>query len=107
MIAKQYESIIDLTRIKNDGGGLQYTHLEAIDSGCALILHKDWITPKGSLFKHGFNCFAVADEKELIELLSTERDFKTIHKNSLKLMELHNISKCGLQFKEIITNKEL
>ena len=35
--------VIDLSVIKGDGGGTQYTFLEAIYQDCVLILHKDWV----------------------------------------------------------------
>ena len=40
--------VIDLSLIKNDGGGTQYTFLEAIYNDCVLVLHNDWIN-KGLL----------------------------------------------------------
>jgi hypothetical protein len=32
--------VVDLSLVKNDGGGTQYTYLEAIHNDCALILHR-------------------------------------------------------------------
>ena len=50
--------VIDMSIIVGDGGGTQYTFLEAIYHNCALILHKDWVE-KGNIFKNGYNCFVV------------------------------------------------
>ena len=36
--------VVDMSIIKDDGGGTQYTFLEAIYNDCILILHNDWIT---------------------------------------------------------------
>lgn len=33
---------IDLTRFPNDGGGTQYTFLEAMDAGAVPVIHEDW-----------------------------------------------------------------
>ena len=44
--------------IKGDGGGTQYTFLEAIYNDCILILHKEWVEA-GDLFKDKHNCYVV------------------------------------------------
>ena len=46
--------MIDMSIIKGDGGGTQYTFLEAIYHDCILVLHLDWIN-KGELFISGVN----------------------------------------------------
>ena len=35
--------VVDLSILRHDGGGTQYTFLEAIHNNCALILHRKWI----------------------------------------------------------------
>ena len=35
--------VVDLSLVRHDGGGTQYTFLEAIHNNCALILHRRWI----------------------------------------------------------------
>ena len=42
--------------IKGDGGGTQYTFLEAIYHKCALILHHEWVS-KGNTFIKDKNCY--------------------------------------------------
>jgi hypothetical protein len=100
-IASNYSSIVDLTRIKEDGGGLQYTHLEAIDAGCCLILHRDWLT-KDSSFVHGYNCLAVANEFELSSIVDSNVNFHEIARQSKELMNLHNFSEIGKKFISLI-----
>jgi glycosyltransferase involved in cell wall biosynthesis len=41
--------VVDMSLIKNDGGGSQYTFLEAIAAGCVLVLHRLWLQPVASL----------------------------------------------------------
>lgn len=36
--------VVDMSTIKGDGGGTQYTHLEAFDAGATLILNAGWLT---------------------------------------------------------------
>ena len=42
-ILKDAKYMIDMSIIKGDGGGTQYTFLEAIHHNCILILHNEWI----------------------------------------------------------------
>ena len=77
-----------MSTIKNDGGGSQYTFLEAIYQGCVLILHKDWIN-QGSLFKEGVNCLGASTPEELAEHLQKDKDISSIIKESQKLLIPH------------------
>lgn len=62
--------LVDMSTIKNDGGGTQYTFLEAEYHNCSLILHKNWCDNKNSIFVNNINCYAVSDEHELKEALT-------------------------------------
>ena len=68
-ILKDVKFVIDMSSIKNDGGGTQYTFLEAIHHECVLILYSEWTNNLNTNFKHGYNCFIVSNEKELIEII--------------------------------------
>ena len=70
--------VIDLSVIKNDGGGSQYTFLEAIYQGCVLILNRKWLTAKDNIFKEGFNCLVVEDEHDIKRLLTQKHTNKTL-----------------------------
>ena len=87
-ILKDTQYVVDMSIIKNDGGGSQYTFLEAIYQGCVLILHREWIT-SCSLFKEGVNCLAVETPEELASILSETRDITKILKESRKLLKSH------------------
>ena len=82
--------MIDLSTIKDDGGGTQYTFLEAIYNDCILILNREWID-KGDLFVENENCLAVKDEYELRDILLGIREFdkKNIINNAKKILENH------------------
>jgi hypothetical protein len=43
-IASRYKWAVDMSTISGDGGGTQYTFLEAADAGTALLLNKGWLT---------------------------------------------------------------
>lgn len=84
--------LIDLSTIKNDGGGTQYTFLDGIYNNCVLILHEEW-TNKGDLFINNYNCLTVRNENDLFELLSNEisdSKFNQILNNSKKILEKIN-----------------
>lgn len=81
--------VVDMSRIKDDGGGSQYTFLEAIDFGCALILHTDWLKNNSTRFISGVNCFTVQNEDELVELLNSEPDTTQICQSAKLLLDEH------------------
>ena len=93
-ILSKSKFMVDLSQLPNDGGGTQYTFLEAIYNNSAIILNRKWIEnidKKYSDFKEGYNCYAVSNEQELIELLNNSNNIDTakINQNARKLMHRH------------------
>ena len=88
--------VVDLSVIKGDGGGTQYTFLEAIHQDCILILHKEWVE-KGNLFKDKYNCYVVGYtdciEQELADIINNENTHldKEILMNSKEIV-INNIN---------------
>ena len=86
--------IVDMSIIKGDGGGTQYTFLEAIYHDCVLILHKEWVD-NGDLFKKDYNCYVVGYSedigKEISDIINSPIDDKyyTILKNSKEILIKH------------------
>lgn len=80
--------MIDMSTIKNDGGGTQYTFLEAIYNDCILILHNEWID-KGILFTRGKNCLGCSDENDIALILKEDRDHSKLIKESKKILKKH------------------
>jgi len=87
-ILKDTHYVVDMSTIKNDGGGSQYTFLEAIYQGCVLVLHREWITSCSS-FKEGVNCLAAESPEELAKILSEPRDITNLINESRKLLQPH------------------
>lgn len=83
--------VVDLSVYKNDGGGMNYTLLEAIHNKCALILHRKWLEfePKYCDFKEGYNCYAVDSPKELAELITNNPETTKVVNNASKLLKRH------------------
>ena len=83
--------MIDMSVIKGDGGGTQYTFLEAIYHDTVLILHLDWID-KGTTFKSGINCIGVSTGEELAEFIEKglpKKEYEKILMNSKNILEKH------------------
>jgi hypothetical protein len=90
-ILKDAKYMIDMSIIKGDGGGTQYTFLEAIYHDCVLVLHNDWIN-KGELFTSGVNCIGVGTAEELAEFIKNDlpsSKYSEILMNSKKILENH------------------
>ena len=85
--------VIDMSIIKGDGGGTQYTFLEAIYHDCALILHEEWVN-QGTVFKDKFNCYVIKkgnEGKQIADIIQSPLDetHETIIKNSKELLNIH------------------
>lgn len=63
---------VDMSAIKQDGSGSQYTFLEAWDAGTQLILNRKWTQADQGEMKHGHNCIAVFDAFELANALKSD-----------------------------------
>ena len=93
-ILNKAKFMVDLSVIRHDGGGTQYTFLEAIHNNTALIMNRKWIEdvdPKYRDFKEGYNCYAVSNGQELAEIINNSNNIDTmkIVTNAKKLMDRH------------------
>lgn len=89
--------MVDLSFLPNDGGGTQYTFLDALYHNCAIILNRQWIENVDANyrdFKEGENCYAVSDAQELKELLDDAENIDTtkIVQNARKLLDRHIVN---------------
>ena len=82
--------MVDLSTIKNDGVGTQYTFLEAIYNDCILILNNEWIN-KDNLFINNYNCLGISNEDELYDILNEDVkiDKEKIIMNARKILNNH------------------
>lgn len=90
-ILKGADYMIDLSVIKKDGGGTQYSFLEAIYQDCVLVLHNEWINA-GDTFTSGVNCIGVSNEHELAQLITkgiSATKQKQIKLNAKKILQTH------------------
>ena len=91
-----YRYMVDMSVIKGDGGGTQYTFLEAIDAGCCVVINKEWVLPKG-VMQPGVNCLAVADAAELKKVLmkTPVKTASAIADRARALLKVHDYVKIG------------
>jgi glycosyltransferase involved in cell wall biosynthesis len=81
--------VVDMSSIYGDGGGTQYTFLEAIDAGCILILNHKWVdSQQNCIWKHAYNCLVVSNSDELSHIIMNpyQYDLKRIYENSRKIL---------------------
>lgn len=100
-VAVNANYLVDLTHIQGDGGGTQYTFLEAIDAGCALILNTEWTKVTGSIWKPGVNCIDVATADELSDFLGSRVARKMVTKlanEAYMLLSNHAPDKVGKRY---------
>jgi glycosyltransferase involved in cell wall biosynthesis len=81
--------VVDMSVIKNDGGGSQYTFLEAMYQGCALVINAKWIDNSKTEFSEGKNCFVVANEEELAALLNKDPNTARVVRGGKELLRPH------------------
>jgi glycosyltransferase involved in cell wall biosynthesis len=88
-ILSEAKYVVDMSVIKNDGGGSQYTFLEAMYQGCALIINAKWVEGSKTDFVDGKNCFVVAGEEELVALLNKNPSTTRVVRGEKELLRPH------------------
>ncbi len=76
-LCEQARFMVDLSVIAGDGGGSQYTFLEAWNAGCHLVVNRAWMRPDEELVE-GVNCTSVLDAAELSAQLTRGPDHKVM-----------------------------
>jgi hypothetical protein len=104
MVASQAKFVVDMSSIKNDGGGTQYTFLEAWNGGARLILNEDWLVEKPYYNAVEEAAAFVSGPEELAEELQKPNKGKTKEawvrrrKAALSLLMRHNAPNVALTF---------
>lgn len=88
-ILKDAKFVVDMSIIKHDGGGTQYTFLEAIYQDCCLVINEKWVEGFKTPFEDGKNCFVVKESDDLVKLLNSNPSVSTINKHAKNLLEPH------------------
>lgn len=94
---------VDLTKFPEDGGGTQYTQLEAMDAGCINVMHSDWFT-RGGEVKPNKHVIPVASPEELADVIREGVSDKHLEMRvqCAKLLERHDASKIAKEYKRVL-----
>lgn len=98
-LLKDKKFMVDMSVIKNDGGGTQYTFLEAIENGAVLVLNKGWFQNDAHTLIPGLNCLTASNGEELAEIIekTDEVSLGKIRDNAREILKMHKFT--GLPLK--------
>lgn len=103
-MARDHRYIVDMSAIKGDGGGTQYTFLEAWDGGSVLVLNKEWLTKRNNVIVPGENALIVESAEELASVIRIKnhpaRD--TIRRNGREILRDHAPARIVRAYKRIL-----
>lgn len=91
--------MVDMSLIKNDGGGTQYTTLEAWNMCAVPIIQRGWLQPGGEM-QHGVNCWAVEDAHQLAAVVQKTTPKPSLIKACQEQMWKHSWEKIVPKFIE-------
>ena len=96
--------MVDMSLIKGDGGGTQYTTLEAWDAGAVPIIHKGWLLDSDDMVSAS-NCLVVANAQELAGTLAASYDPVNLdyyRRKGKEQLLLHEPKLIGEQYKTFL-----
>lgn len=91
----RHNFLVDMSLIKGDGGGTQYTFLEAWDAGALPLIHSGWILPKDDMVP-GVNCVTAGTGAEIKKALKSCLDREPME----KALKRHSAKVVGPQIME-------
>lgn len=99
-ILTNYKFHVDMSEIKGDGGGTQYTFLESWDAGCVNIINSAWII-EGDDMVPGINCLSVSNSSELTKAIENTpiATLEKIVNNGYAQLSKHSYEAIGNKFK--------
>jgi len=95
-ILQDAELMVDMSIIKGDGGGTQYTTLEAWDAGAVPVIQQEWLRPDGVMVE-GFNCVAVDNAEGLAGVVTClpSETLERCRENALTILSFHHPKEVG------------
>lgn len=94
--------MIDMSAIKKDGGGSQYTFLEGWDAQCVIILNKKWDLGNNNIMKSNKNCIFVEDSNELKKILESKNNLDHLTEQGLENLKMFDGRKIAKDYLNII-----
>jgi hypothetical protein len=93
---------VDMSEIKGDGGGTQYTFLEAWDAGTVNVINKAWVREADDMVP-GANCLDARNAEELAAILAggtlTKDQLSDIRYRGYAQLALHHPGVVGAEYK--------
>ena len=102
-VARRYRAMVDMSVINGDGGGTQYTHLEAMDAGSDVILNTGWQV--GPTCEADQYASYARDPKELVALLLRDEDdelLALLRENYDRVLERHDAGKIAEAYVQLM-----
>jgi len=90
-VARRYRTMVDMSVIVGDGGGTQYTHLEAMDAGADVVLNAGWQV--GPACEADQYASYARDARELVALVQRDPDdemLSLLRSNYDRVLERHD-----------------
>jgi hypothetical protein len=103
-LLQQHTFAVDMSEIKGDGGGTQYSFLEAWDAGCINVINRKWLR-EGDDMQDTVNCLASLNSMHLAGILNMELhegDLSRLRNMGYAQLALHHPVKIGNEYKEFI-----
>ena len=94
--------MLDMSAIKRDGGGSQYTFLEGWDASCVLILNKKWDLGSASDMKGNVNCLYADNPKELCDILQSEYCYKDMIGKGLEDLKMYEGGEVAKEYMQVM-----
>ena len=94
--------MIDMSAIKKDGGGSQYTFLEGWDAQCIIILNKKWNLGASDIMQSNKNCVFVEDANDLKKILESNNNFENLIQSGLENLKMFDGKKLAKDYLDII-----
>ena len=93
--------VVDMSVIKGDGGGSQYTFLEAWDGESVLVVNRGWLSKREKTVEDGVTAIAVSTAEELADLMKSglsSAELKNIIGNTTDILNERSSSKIVGQY---------
>ena len=90
-ILKNCKFVVDMSVIKKDGSGTQYTFLEAINNKCCLILNEGWFNGNYEVLRPQLNCLSAKDHIQLAGIINKAPKVADLISESQKILDMHDL----------------
>ena len=100
-------TVVDMSAIKNDGGGSQYSFMEAWDARTPLVINSKWIEEYPSdEMQPGFNCLASKDGEGICQCIQSIQNDDGVAESLIRggesSLDQHDPSAVGTAYREFL-----